>query len=126
MFAWWSRSLPARIQKNAHPIKIRRDELLVHASTSAWANELALMHDDFLNGLRQKLPGSPVRRIRFRVGPLPSPDPPRAKAPVAPPVKPTEGTEEVARELARLRDDDVRDAVAAAAAQVLARRQLDD
>jgi len=121
VFAWWNRSVPARIRKNACPIRIRRGELLVHAATSAWANELGFMHDEFLSSLRKEAPGASILHIRFRVGPLPQTDTLEESAEEAPLIPPTEVTEEVARELARFRDDEVREAVGYAAAQSLAK-----
>lgn len=120
VFAWWNRSVPDRIRKNACPIQIRRGQLLVNASTSAWANELGYMRDELLASLRKEAPGAGIQDMRFRVGPLPHTDTLKAHPEPPPPIPPTQVTEEVARELARFRDDDVREAVAYAAAQGLA------
>lgn len=123
VFAWWNRSVPARIQRSARPVRLRRGVLHVNTSTSAWAAELDFMREQLLSTLRAEVPGCAVRDIRFRVGPLPERPAPRDERPPAPPIVPAaELPEELARELARVGDDEVRDAVARAAGTSLGRR----
>jgi hypothetical protein len=121
-FGWWSRGVPVRIRNNSAPISIRRRTLLVHVTTSAWAQELQFMKDDLLERLHRACPSSPVKNLVFRVGPLTKQK--EVEPPKAPPsVRPAPLTEEVARELVRVKDDGLRDAVAAAAALSLAREE---
>ena len=123
-FGWWAKAVPMRVRKNASPVAIRGKTLIVNVSTSAWAQELQFMKEDLLERLRGAYPKSPIRELVFRVGRLPAlKEPALVKAP--PKVRPADLTEDVARELARVRDDDLRGAVASAAALSLARAEKD-
>ncbi|TNF64635.1 MAG: DUF721 domain-containing protein [Deltaproteobacteria bacterium] len=42
VFAWWSRSVPPRILEHARPVRLSRGVLIVHVSSSVWANELTI------------------------------------------------------------------------------------
>ncbi len=129
IFSWWSRAVPPRIVEHARPVKLSRGVLLVHVSSSVWANELHYLSDDLLQRLRRAAPGSGVDRIRFRVGPLP--DLPMPRRPAPPPVEPVRLAalpEELGRALSRVHDDELRRAIAEAATTSLARirRREDD
>ena len=114
--------MPERVCRNARPVRIERGVLIVHAATSVWAQELDLLKEDLLARLRRVAPKCGVRSLRIRVGRLPpSPPPVRVTRPRPPVIPATELPEALARELAGVGDDDVRDAVSAAAAVALSR-----
>jgi len=121
--AWWDRHVPPRIVKNVRPAKLTRGLLVFHAVTSAWAQELTMLLPRFTPGLIAAVPGLDAKMMRVKVGPLPPrPPSPYAKAPPIPPLDIQQLPDAVARALAAIGDDDVRDAVARAAAQSLAPR----
>jgi hypothetical protein len=122
VFAWWRRAVPARVFARARPIKLSHGVLLVHTATSAWATELDYLSEQLLASVQKHAPNARVRALRFRVGTLPEapvgtrPEPPR-HAPIPVRVLP----EELARVLARIDDDALREAIGGAAAVALAR-----
>lgn len=121
-FSWWSRSVPPRILAHARPVRLSRGVLVVHVSSSVWANELHYLSDDLLTRLRNAAPSSGVEKIRFQVGPLPD-IPKRPEAPPRPPepVRLAALPEELGRALSRVEDDDLRKAITEAASTSLAR-----
>lgn len=122
--AWWDRHAPPRVVKNARPAKLVRGGLIFHAVTSAWAQELTLLLPRFLPALHRAVPGLDERRVRVVVGPLPPrPPQPRPAPPPIPPLAVGDLPDPVARALAAIPDDRVRDAVTKAAAQSLAPRR---
>jgi hypothetical protein len=122
VFAWWSRSVPPRILEHARPVKLSRGVLIVHVSSSVWANELHYLTDDLLTRLREHAPTAPIERIRFQVGPLPDLPNRRHEAPPLPePVRLAALPEELGRALSRVEDDGLRKAITEAATTSLAR-----
>ena len=121
-FSWWSRSVPPRILAHARPVRLSRGVLVVHVSSSVWANELHYLSNDLLTRLRKAAPSSGIERIRFQVGPLPD-IPKRPEAPPRPPepVRLAALPEELGRALSRVEDDDLRKAITEAATTSLAR-----
>lgn len=121
-FSWWSRSVPPRILAHARPVRLSRGVLVVHVSSSVWANELHYLSDDLLTRLRKAAPSSGIEKIRFQVGPLPD-IPKRPEAPPRPPepVRLAALPEELGRALSRVEDDDLRKAITEAATTSLAR-----
>ena len=121
-FSWWSRSVPPRILAHARPVRLSRGVLIVHVSSSVWANELHYLSDDLLTRLRKAAPTSGIEKIRFQVGPLPDiPKRPEAAPRPAEPVRLAALPEELGRALSRVDDDDLRKAIAEAATTSLAR-----
>lgn len=122
--AWWSKGVSPMIFKNARPVKLSRGVLLVHTSSAAWADSLQYESEQILSSIRKHAPEAVIRKILFRVGPLPKIAPaPRQKKSPPPPLPLTELPETVARQLAAIADDQVREAVARAAAVALATRK---
>ncbi len=122
-FAWWCKAVPVRVVKNARPVSLNRGVLTVHTSTSAWANTLQLESERFLQAIARQAPEAAIKKIRFRVGALPDmPLPPRKNRELPPPKPLVELPESVARELAGIANDEVRDAVARAVSTGLAER----
>jgi len=126
VFTAWEKVVSDRVYDNARPARLQQGKLVVHTATSAWASALQLDTENILEGLRARVPRVPVTSLVFRVGALP-PAPPRAPKRRPPPVlRPvTDLPEDVARALARIGNDDLRDAVARAAAAGLAKPERD-
>jgi len=118
VFSWWSRSVPPRIVEHARPVRLSAGVLIVHVSSSVWANELHYLSDDLLARVQAAAPSSG----RFQVGPLPE-TPPRHREPPPPPepVRLASLPEELGRALSRVQDDEVRKAITEAATTSLAR-----
>ena len=127
VFAWWSHSVPPRIVENARPVRLSRGVLIVHVTSSVWANELHYLTDDLLSRLREHAPEARIEKIRFQVGPLP--DIPKRLRDTPPPPKPVRLAslpDELGRALSRVHDDDLRNAITEAATTSLARRRNKD
>ena len=127
VFAWWSRSVPPRIVEHARPVRLTRGVLIVHVSSSVWANELHYLTDDLLTRLREYAPESRIEKIRFQVGPLP--DIPKRQQPAPRPPEPVRLAslpEELGRALSRVEDDELRKAITEAATTSLARGRKKD
>lgn len=121
VFGAWATLVPRRVAQNTRPVRLRRGILVVHTATSAWSNVLSLEGGQILAALHKRLPEVPVKKLLFRVGPLPPMTLPAEKPSHPPPPPLTELPEVVARELVRIGDDDLRSAVARAAAVGLRR-----
>ncbi len=120
-FAWWSKVVPPRVMANARPVRLVRGELTVHAATAAWAQELSMLESTLLASIRARLPKLELKRIRVRVGPLPDVPVRRGeRPPTLERVAPVQLPDEVARALAAVRDDGLREAIAEAASTSLA------
>ena len=119
----WPHAVGDAIACNAWPARVQRDgTLVVHASSSAWAFELAQLEPTIREHLAELAPP----RIRFMPGPLPEADvlsPTQATASLPPPT-----LEEVRQGhllAERIEDEDLRDLVARAAAASLAKARSD-
>jgi hypothetical protein len=121
-FGAFMRALSERIIRNARPIKLFRGTLFVNTSNSAWANSLQLESDSLLAKLKRVAPDARIRKLVFRAGPLPEIALPLAYTPLVEnrgiPLK--ELPEEIARELVRIHNDELREAVTRAASIGLA------
>ena len=127
VFAWWSRAVPSRIVANARPVKLSRGVLVVHVSSSVWANELHYLASDLLDEVRKHVPRSRIEKIRFQVGPLPDlPARPSVPPPPPEPVKLASLPDELGRALSRVEDDALRRTIAEAATTSLARGRVKD
>lgn len=126
VFAAYCRSVSERVLDNARPVRFQDSVLFVHTSTSTWANALSLESTEILADTRRRARGVKVARIVFRTGPLPE----VPKAPPLPPKLVPIGLEhlpdQVARELAGIHDDALRDAVTRAAVTALSLKRGDD
>lgn len=122
VFGWWDKAVPPRVAKNARPVRLWEGVLTVHTTTAAWASDLDFLRPQLLESVRRHAPNAKVREIRIRVGKLPDlPVRPPPEEPVT--VEPiAELPDDLARALAAVGDDSIRDAVAAAAKVALAPR----
>jgi hypothetical protein len=116
----WSRVVPERIWRNARPVAFRQGVLNVHTTTAAWANALSYESTRIISKLRMRVTDVNVQRITFRMGKLPEvPEPIRPQGP-PPRLRVGELPESIARELARITHDGLRESVARAVATSLA------
>ncbi len=122
MFAWWTRSLPARIVQHARPKFLRGGVLTVVVDSHVWAQELQLETASLMSRIRAGAPDVRVHRLRFVVGKLPHlgvmPREPKPLRPI--PVQ--ELPDEAGRALAAIADDELRDVVARSMGSCLARQ----
>src|SRR3954454_12667975 len=117
IFGAFTKVVSQRVQNNAGPFRFRNGVLTVHTTTSSWANALSLESSQIIGRLRARLPDVPVQRMVFRVGRIPTmPDTVKEEPPLAPLLPLTSLPENVARELARIPNDALRETVARAAA----------
>lgn len=77
----WAEVVGPAAARNTRPVLIRRGELLVQASSSAWAQELTLMRRQLADRLNTRIGDEVVREIRFAVEPALRQGPGRREAP---------------------------------------------
>ncbi|MFW5876776.1 MAG: DciA family protein [Myxococcota bacterium] len=127
LFRWWYRAVPERVARRARPVRLRKGELLVHVTSSTWAHELSFLKEDLVQRCQRAAPEARLRDIRFKVGSLP-PRPrhqayePRRELPPLDPAEVARLPADVARALAHIDDDRVREIVARAASVSLTKR----
>ena len=121
----WPETVGDAIARAAWPQRIGRDgTLFVAATSSSWAFELGLLAEEILAKLVIAVGEGAPTAIKFNPGPVPSPAAPAADA-ADPPVI-DEATRLLAVELTRgIRDDELRETIARAAAASLARDAAD-
>jgi hypothetical protein len=119
----WPEAVGDAIADNAWPARFARDgTLLVSTSSSVWAFELTALEATMVERLRASLGDAAPSAIRFAPGRLPErgPDPDAAVPPA--PLAVSEAHERAAAELAAgIESEQLREAVARAAAASLAR-----
>ena len=124
-FVWWEKAVPERVAQNARPVKLERGVLFVHAATNVWASELDFLKEDLLARLHRVAPRDQIRKVVVRVGKLP----PRPEVPQPrkrrPSVPVTSLPDDVARALASVADDSLRQAIGGAASLSLGRQALE-
>lgn len=122
VFAWWRRAVPERVFMRARPVRLQNGVLWVHTATSAWASELEHVKEQLLASVQKHAPDARVKGLRFRVGPLPElPTTTRPETPRAAPIPVAILPESLARALAAIDDDALRDAIGQAASVALNR-----
>ena len=122
VFAWWAKSVPSRIVRNARPVFLKNGLLTVHVTSSVWAQELHYMRQDLLKRIQSAAPKGKIKDIRFKVGKLP--DLPASSAPTGrervEPIAIQSLPPELGRALGRVRNDELRDVIARAATTAVA------
>ena len=106
----WGRIVSERILGNARPVFYRAGVLTIHTTSASWANALSLEAPALLAKLRARAPDVPVQKLLFRLGRLP--DLPEQIKPQPPPPQllPLDAMpDDVARELARIGHDGLRE-----------------
>ncbi|MET0386503.1 MAG: DciA family protein [Polyangiales bacterium] len=121
-FGAYMKALSPKVLRNARPVKLSRGTLFVNTSNSAWANSLQLESTMLLAKLKRVAPDARVRKLVFRAGSMPDSALPAQHTPLVATagVPLRELPEAVARELARIQSDELRDAVTKAACVGLA------
>ena len=117
--AAWPAAVGDEIARNAWPARYQRDgTLIVHAKDAIWAFELGHRASE----ITSRLPGTPP--LKFVPGPVPEPPAPAGSgdAPPAPPAATLEEQRQAAEWAASIEDEELREAVARAAAASLAAR----
>ncbi len=124
--AAWDRALPVRVVRASSPVKLVRDVLYVHTTTSAWSQEIVLMQHDLLSRLKFALPDLKIDTIRARVGPFPKRTPIRVKPPPKfIPLAPEELPGSVKLELQHITDERLRTVIRDAARMSLSRTMVE-
>ncbi|WP_437316928.1 DUF721 domain-containing protein [Sorangium sp. So ce385] len=116
-FRDWEAAVGSRIAARARPLKLERGVLHVRAASSTWAQELSMLGDVITAQLRAR--GLAVQSLRFRVGKVEPVARPPWREEVRPAPKEAPLPSEVRRELGKVADPDLRDAIAKAAARNL-------
>ncbi|WP_437540094.1 DciA family protein [Sorangium sp. So ce726] len=116
-FREWEAAVGSRIAARARPLKLERGVLHVRAASSMWAQELSLLGDAITAQLRSR--GLPVQSLRFRVGKVEPVARPPWREEVRPTPKEAPLPVEVRRELGKVADIELREAIAKAAARNL-------
>ncbi|WP_437622505.1 DUF721 domain-containing protein [Sorangium sp. So ce1151] len=116
-FRDWEAAVGSRIAARARPLKLERGVLHVRAASSTWAQELSMLGDAITTQLRAR--GLPVQSLRFRVGKVEPVARPPWREEVRPAPKEAPLPLEVRRELGKVADPELRDAIAKAASRNL-------
>lgn len=122
VFGWWRRAVPARVFARARPVRLSHGVLYVHTATPSWALELDHLKQQLLASVQKHAPEARVKELRFRTGPLPEPPSgsrPERRRPE--PVIVAALPEALARALAAIDDDQLREAISGAAGVALGR-----
>jgi hypothetical protein len=119
VFTAYCKSVSERVLENARPVRFQEGVLMINTSTSTWANALSLESTQILADTRRRAKGVKVTRLVFRSGPLPE-LPKLAPLPAKlVPIGLDQLPDMVARELAGIADDALREAVTRAAVTAL-------
>lgn len=122
VFGWWRRAVPARVFARARPTRLSHGVLYVNTASPAWALELDHIKVQLLASVQKHAPDARVRELRFRTGPLPEiPAGTRPERKRPEPIVLATLPENVARALASIDDDALREAISSAAAVSLGR-----
>ena len=122
VFGWWRRAVPARVFARARPIRLSHGVLYVHTASPAWALELDYLKEQLLASVQKHAPEARIRELRFKMGPLPEvPKGSRPERSRPEPVAVAALPENLARALANIDDDALREAISGAAAVALGR-----
>jgi hypothetical protein len=112
-FGAFMKALSQRVLRNARPVKLMGGTLIVHTSNSAWANSLQLESTAVLDKIKRGAPETRIRKLVFRAGPMPEAALPLPHTPLVPrgglPLR--ELPDDIARGLARIHHDELREAV---------------
>jgi hypothetical protein len=118
----WPASVGDAVARNAWPQRVARDGTLHVATTSsAWAFELDRLAPQMLEALRRSLGSAAPPALRFAPGPVPEPPAPLSTSRPSPPTAGAEERRAGAEAAAAIRDPELRELVARAAAASLAR-----
>ena len=121
----YSLAVGRRIAERTELGELRRGELTVYVASPAWAQELTLLAPEMIGRLKER--GVAVQRLRFRLQREDQKKPMRAAAAAgAAPVSRKVLPPDLAAKLARVGDDELRDAIADAAGLALGRAEREE
>jgi predicted nucleic acid-binding Zn ribbon protein len=122
LVAAWPAAVGEAIARNAWPARLARDGTLhIATESAAWAFELAQLETELVERLRAAAGDAAPKRLRFAAGKLPEPAP-APEAVERSGIEPSAGDRAEASLLAaRIADEELRNAVAEAAAHGLAK-----
>jgi Dna[CI] antecedent DciA-like protein len=66
--AAWSQIVGPEVGAHSRPVQIVRDALIVATRSSAWSQQLSFLSEAIVRAVRERMPATEVRNIRFRVG----------------------------------------------------------
>ncbi len=69
--AGWPEIVGPEVARNSHPARIAGDALTIVTRSSAWSHQLSFLSDHIVRAVSARLAGTPIVRLRFRVGRLP-------------------------------------------------------
>lgn len=120
-FGVWARVVSKRVLQTARPVRLKHGVLTVHTLTTAHADAMQYEAERLLLQLRAQAPEAHIKRLRFQVGELPELPPPVKQQKRRKPVVPvTSLPEDLVAAIATIPNEQVREAVAQAAAVGLA------
>ncbi len=121
----WEEAVGSRVARRTQPLRLERGVLYVQVANAAWSNELSLLTDDILAQLTER--GLAVESLRFSVGTISRAQATRQSGPPkqAPPPD-AELPSELKNQVAEIEDPELKDAIAGAAAKLLAMRRDED
>jgi len=118
----WERAVGTRIARRAQPARLEKGVLIVRVAHAAWANELSLLAEDIRRQLGEC--GVQVEALRFVVGAIQLDE--RPQSPKKRGARPNAKLPQpLVASVAAVEDDDLRAALAEAAAKALDRRGRD-
>ena len=112
----WERLNMPWLRGRAYPLAVIRDELVIVVEDSQYHHELMYSRHELLHKLQELAPAARLERLRFRLGPVPRPQP-QITAPkrVIPPASMSpEPGESTCQALAAISDPELRQAIAGA------------
>ena len=68
LIATWAKIVGDEVAQHTEPISLLDGKLLVQCSSTAWATQLSLAHNEILATIRASAPGALVEAVRF-IGP---------------------------------------------------------
>ena len=121
----WEEAVGSRVARRTQPLRLERGVLYVRVANAAWSNELSLLADDILAQLTRR--GLAVEALRFSVGPISRAQATRHHGPPkqAPPPD-AELPPELKEQVGAIANPELKDAIAGAAAKLLALREDED
>lgn len=121
--AQWEEAVGARVAARTEPYRLERGVLFVRVATAAWANELTMLTEPIIQQLRAS--GVELDTVRFNVGRVAPPEPPRRPPAQPPPAVVPALPSAIAEMVAAIETPELRRAVSRAAARHLAQAGAD-
>lgn len=83
--AGWAKIVGEEIARHCCPVRVAAETLTIVTRSNAWSQQLTFFEERILTAVRARLPETPIRRLRFKVGKLPgasgAPAVPRGRRP---------------------------------------------